>query len=181
MVKLSHQWIFVLCFLMLGNLLSAQILHARSVKISISGTSTLHEWDMLSTEASFVGTLDKGKIKNIQFTVPVETLVSGKNVMDENMKEAMESEQYPNIVFKSSTIETLYGNAEVRGQLTIKDVTKTITIPMSVQKDGEGFSIQGFTQINMRDYGVEPPKFMLGAVKTGEIVSIKFSLSLVKE
>ena len=83
-------------------------------------------------------------------------------------------------MFEAETIETLNGNAEVKGKMTINDVTKEITVPMTVTRDNGELGLQGFTQIQMTDYNVEPPKFMMGAVKTGEVVSVKFVVSVVE-
>lgn len=159
---------------------TAQELKENSVKITLSGTSTIHEWDMLSTEGTFKGRIDKNRMRDIVFTVPVKSLVSGKSAMDRNTYAALNADKFENIVFEAEKIETLNGNAEVKGKMTINDVTKEITVPMTVTRDNGELGLQGFTQIQMTDYNVEPPKFMMGAVKTGEVVSVKFVVSVVE-
>lgn len=159
---------------------TAQELKENSVKITLSGTSTIHEWDMLSTEGTFKGRIDKNRMRDIVFTVPVKSLVSGKSAMDRNTYAALNADKFENIVFEAEMIETLNGNAEVKGKMTINDVTKEITVPMTVTRDNGELGLQGFTQIQMTDYNVEPPKFMMGAVKTGEVVSVKFVVSVVE-
>ena len=159
---------------------TAQELKENSVKITLSGTSTIHEWDMLSTEGTFKGRIDKNRMRDIVFTVPVKSLVSGKSAMDRNTYAALNADKFENILFEAETIETLNGNAEVKGKMTINDVTKEITVPMTVTRDNGELGLQGFTQIQMTDYNVEPPKFMMGAVKTGEVVSVKFVVSVVE-
>lgn len=159
---------------------TAQELKENSVKITLSGTSTIHEWDMLSTEGTFKGRIDKNRMRDIVFTVPVKSLVSGKSAMDRNTYAALNADKFENIVFEAETIETLNGNAEVKGKMTINDVSREITVPMTVTRDNGELGLQGFTQIQMTDYNVEPPKFMMGAVKTGEVVSVKFVVSVVE-
>lgn len=172
--------VFFLGFFMMSGMVMAQKLKENSVKITLSGTSTIHEWDMLSTEGAFSGKLEKNGINDVAFVVPVKSLVSGKSAMDRNTYQAMNAEKYPNIVFTSDRIETLSGNAEVKGKLIINNVMQEVLIPMTVTKEEGGYILQGFTQINMRSFKVEPPLFMMGAVKTGEVVSVKFIISVVE-
>lgn len=156
----------------------AQQLIENSVKITLSGTSTIHEWDMMSTEGSFSGKLAKNAITNVSFVVPVKSLVSGKSAMDRNTYNAMNADKYENIVFAADMIETLNGNAEVKGKMIINNVAKEMIVPMTVTRDADDYILQGFTQIRMTDFNVEPPKFMMGSVKTGEVVSVKFIVSI---
>lgn len=170
---------FVAMFLLSG-VAFGQKMKENSIKITLSGTSTIHEWDMLSTEGNFTGKIDKGSIQDVSFVVPIKSLVSGKSAMDRNTYEAMNADKYPYIEFFSGAIETLSGNAEVKGKLVINGVAKPVIVPMTVTKEEGGLILQGFTQINMRDFNVEPPLFMMGAVKTGEVVSVKFIISIIE-
>ncbi|MDO5656686.1 MAG: YceI family protein [Flavobacteriaceae bacterium] len=176
----SISFLICLVILLIAPRLEAQKLTENSVKITISGTSTIHEWDMMSTEGSFTGNLQNAKIQDILFVVPVESLVSGKSAMDRNTYVAMNADKYPNIIFQASEIETLNGNTEVKGEITINNITRKVVIPMSVSRDEGDFIIQGFTQFQMHDFNIVPPQFMLGAVKTGEVVSVKFIVSLTR-
>lgn len=182
MKTLIKKSVVLLClgFFMISSVVVAQKLTESSVKITLSGTSTIHEWDMLSTEGAFSGKAEKDKIRDISFVVPIQSLVSGKSAMDRNTYQAMHAEKYPNIVFTSERVETLSGNAEVKGKLIINNVIKEVIVPMTVTKEEGGYVLQGFTQINMREFKVEPPLFMMGAVKTGEVVSVKFIVSVIE-
>jgi hypothetical protein len=42
----------------------------------------------------------------------------------------------------------------------------------------KSISYNGAYKIKMTDYNVEPPTIMLGAIKTGEFVTVKFDLLL---
>lgn len=173
--------ILCLSVFMISGIALGQSLQENSVKITLSGTSTIHEWDMLSTEGGFSGKLLKNEISDISFVIPVKSLVSGKSAMDRNTYEAMNANENPNIVFISQGTGTLTGNAEVKGKLIINNVSKEVVVPMTITKEDGGFILQGFTQVNMKDYKVEPPLFMMGAVKTGEVVSIKFIVSVIEK
>lgn len=173
--------LFLFTFICFGLCLQAQKLEASSVKITINGTSTIHEWDMMSTEGKFSGFINGNKVENIAFIIPVKSLVSGKSAMDRNTYNALKAEKYPNFVFTADEINVLRGNAEVKGKLTITNVSKEITLPMNVSQEDGAIILQGFMQLDMKDYNIEPPKFMMGSVKTGDVISIKFIVSLKKE
>ena len=72
-----------------------------------------------------------------------------------------DSEKYPNMTFRSTGITRVgEGRYQVKGQLTIKDVTREITLDVSDEGRGKdpwgnmhwGFSAQ--TTINRKDYGL---------------------------
>jgi polyisoprenoid-binding protein YceI len=63
------------------------------------------------------------------------------------------------------------------GSLSIAGVTKQVTMDVHciVNKDAT-ISCTGAEQLKMSDYGVKPPTFMLGAMKTGDNVSLNFNI-----
>src|SRR3954469_20662329 len=100
----------------------------------------------------------------------------------------LDAENYPEITFASTAINHLGGNEfEVTGDLTIKDVTKSITFPLEYQgaardpfgNDRIGF--EGSVVVNRKDWGIsynaalEP-----GGVLVSERVALEFEISAVK-
>ncbi|EPR65511.1 hypothetical protein [Cyclobacterium qasimii] len=77
---------------------------ASDPEMKVSGTSTLHDWDMISTEANGTASLriSAGKVTAIQsfkITMPVKSLKSGKGPMDKNAYNALKEEDHPEITF----------------------------------------------------------------------------------
>lgn len=58
------------------GLLSAQTVTAKSSKVVVNGTSSLHDWNMTATAATFSGTESGNALTNVKFTMGAKTLKS---------------------------------------------------------------------------------------------------------
>ena len=66
-----------------------------------------------------------------------------------------------------------------KGKLSISGVTKDVVITATGNlKADKSISYTGAFKLKMTDYNVEPPGIMQGAVKSDEIVTVKFELLL---
>jgi polyisoprenoid-binding protein YceI len=64
------------------------------------------------------------------------------------------------------------------GKLTVAGVTKDIDLVAKAKVNADkSINVKGSKKINMRDWDIDPPSFMMGAVKTGEEVTISFDLT----
>ena len=158
--------------------------------IKLSGTSSLHNWDMhskvFSGEALFI--FDPANrdvltsIPSLTFTIAVAQLKSDEKKLDKNAYKALKAETFKNIVYKlkSVMIQKGVGNVymlKTTGNLSIAGVTKEVSMDVRcvVNKDAT-ISCTGTEQLKMSDYGVKPPTFMLGAMKTGDNISLDFNI-----
>ena len=172
-IKLS----FLFLALLFTTTLNAQKIISNDVDVIITGTSTLHDWEMISDNGKLTAKVGNSSIKDVVFTFPVRSLKSGKAAMDENAFNALNAQTHKNIVFKALTIDTLSGNSNVNGSITINGVTKAITVPVKVYDTDKGFIITGYIMMKMTDYKVEPPVYMYGTIKTGDEIRIQFSIA----
>lgn len=171
--------------------LTAQVkYHTSYSKISIAGTSTLHNWDMISEKAnceiSFA--FDGANITNLSsllFTVKGESLKSDHKGLDKNAYKALNTDKYPDITFASNfaNIRSNGANSYVisaKGKLTISGVSKEVWLAGVSTVNPSDMSIQttGSMKIKMTEYEVEPPTFMFGAMKTGDEITVKFNVTL---
>lgn len=166
----------VLGSMLLPQLSNAQKLIQKSTNVKINGTSTLHNWDMSSSQSTFSGNVNGNTITDVKFVMKAETLKSKENAMDKNAYKALQTSKYPDLIFVSSSIPTS-GTESITGNLTISNVTKTVKIPVTVTKNGTSYTIKGNTKIKMSTFGIKPPSFMMGTIKTGDDLSIDFSIS----
>jgi polyisoprenoid-binding protein YceI len=158
--------------------------------IKVEGTSTMHDWSMLSSSLTGDAQLEvaAGKlndVKKLQLSLPAETLKSGKNAMDKNAYEALKIKQNPNIQFKLGSVNQIEqkgneGTMTVSGLLTIAGVSKQekIEVKYTIDKDGN-LKCLGKKEIKMSTYGVTPPSFMFGSVTTGDAITISFDIQLM--
>jgi polyisoprenoid-binding protein YceI len=158
--------------------------------IKLSGTSTMHKWDMnsktFSGEAQFVfdplNTSLLSAIPSLTFSIAVVNLRSDDKSLDKNAYKALKAQHFKYIVYKlkSATVHKGSGNSymlKTRGDLSIAGVTKEISMDVRcvINKD-ETISCTGTEKLKMTDYGVKPPTFMLGAMKTGDNISLDFTI-----
>lgn len=71
------------------------------------------------------------------------------------------------------------GRVEVRGTVALHGVTKEVTFPLEVRRDGpSGLRLSGNLRIRQRDFGIEPES-VHGVVKVSNDVDLHFSLTAV--
>lgn len=157
-------------------------------KLVVDGTSNVHDWTIeakaMSGKASVA--LESGDlkvIKSLDFSVEVEQLKSGKSGMDKNTFKALKSTSHKNISFKLvkvvkiTTISDNNYTVETQGDLTIAGVTKRINQSFTVKLIGKKMVFTGKQKIDMTLYGIEPPKALMGTIKTGKDVTVDFKVT----
>ncbi len=160
-------------------------LNAADSKVTLYGTSNIHDWEMIaetmSGTAVFVIADDKlATIEKLKFVASAEGLKSGKKAMDNNTYKALNTDKHKDITYiltSCTDLKTLGTNSyeiATKGKLTIAGVTKEIPITFHAKVDGKKVTLSGETNLTMTTYNVEPPKALMGTIKTGDALTIKF-------
>lgn len=156
--------------------------------ISISGTSTLHPWTMTSNKVVVKANIEFGadtylqSIKDLQFSAESTSLQSGNAAMDKNAHSALDTEVHKKIIFSLISARINKNKILCTGTLSISGVSKSITLETTYKKiDSQNLLCTGKKEIRMSDYGVEPPSFMFGTVKTGDEIVVSFNIQLSSE
>jgi len=186
-----------ICIMGFSSLLKAQttykINESIDLDMKLSGTSTLHKWTMnartFNGEAQFGFKADHQLIslKGLTFSLAVLDLKSGEKGLDKNAYKALKNNEYKDITYKliSATISPEKDNKyliRARGNLTIAGVTKEVSMEVHcVVNDEATITCTGSEKLNMTDYAVKPPSFMLGAMKTGDAITLDFILVYKKQ
>ena len=179
----------LLLFLTLGW--SAMAQNAQSIKdvtMSVNGTSSLHDWTSAVTDVSGTASLEvaDGKLTDIQslsLKIKVEGIESTKGrIMDGKTYKALESDDHPYITFKLASAKITPKGDKIQvvatGPLTIAGSTKTVNIAATGAYKGNNIHFSGSKALKMTDFGIDPPTAMLGTLKTGDDITIDFSLVL---
>ena len=89
-------------------------------------------------------------------SVDVNTISTGVDERDSHLKkeEFFNAEKYPTISFVSTGITKGQDGYSVTGKLTIKDVTKIISFPFTVDNQDNGMVFTGNFTINRKDFNV---------------------------
>jgi hypothetical protein len=188
-MKTSFKTIALLLFILLTGYVSmAQVQYQQKndFNLTVSGTSTLHDWEMKTSKIACNATFtfyedgDLGGLTLLNFTMPAESLKSDHKGMDDNAYRALKTSKNPTITFNltTATVSSEGKTIKCTGKLTIAGVTKDIELLAAAKVNADkSINIKGSKKLNMRDYNIDPPSFMMGAVKTGENVTIDFNLT----
>lgn len=141
-----------------------------------------------NVEASSEG--DDFSNPHITFTAKTASVNTGNEQRDGHLKspEFFDAEKFHNLSFKATKFEKVDSeNYRLNGDLTIKDVTKNISLNAEfggIQKDPWGNIKAGFTvtgKINRKDFGLNwNAALETGGVMVSEDVRINSEIQLVK-
>lgn len=172
-LKQTINRVIVLFSILAMGVLSAQTVTAKSTKVVVNGTSSMHDWDMTANAGSFNGTVSGNALTNVKFVMAAKSLVSSKgSMMNNKAYKALKADGNPNIIFTAATLPV--GKTNVAGKLTIAGVTKNISLPVNVAKNGNSYVITGSESLKMSDYGMETPGFL--GVHTGDAVTVTVTI-----
>ncbi|WP_415328912.1 YceI family protein [Chryseobacterium sp. MMS23-Vi53] len=142
-------------------------------------------FDKFDGKAAIKGnTIENG---DLNVTVDVNTINTGVEMRDKHLKSAdfFESEKYPNMSFESTSIKKDKNNSYIlKGKLTIKDVTKEITVPLifgGITKNQQGKEVMGIQttfKVNRLDYNIKYDPTGAGVAKD---VDVNLYFELIKQ
>ncbi len=192
-ISLKKQSILLGLFLVIFAGAFAQVKYsAKAISLVVSGTSTLHDWDMKSADGSFEGTFTFSAanaitaVTGISFTTNSTALKSGHGAMDKNAYKALKTDKVTAITFQAATATVSVVDAsnylvKAVGKLTIAGSTQNAEISATCKVNPDkSLSVMGSKKLSMKEFGMEPPTFMMGTIKTGNDVTLKFDLKLNK-
>jgi polyisoprenoid-binding protein YceI len=162
--------------------------------IKVLGTSNVHDWTMEAqnptAEALFstlAGDEDIPKsLNSLSFSVGAKSLKSDRTSMDNRTYKTIKADTYPKITFKlvSSVITPVRKNVfliKATGTLTIAGTSKTILMQVNGSMNGDNsITCSGQQKIKLTDFNIQPPSFMMGAMKVGDDLTIQYGLTFKK-
>ena len=173
--------------------LTNNAIKAGDVDIKVLGTSNLHNWTMeakgISCSAKFnflPGHDQPASLTALTLSVPVQDLKSGESGMDSRAYTALKAKQFNTIVFELTSATLKSGQKDQfqvksMGNLSIAGISKPVAMDAACLIDADGaITCSGSAKLKMTDYQIKPPTFMLGALKTGNDLTIDFKLVVKK-
>lgn len=163
------------------------------VRITIAGTSTVHDYTAASAVARVtrveLGEATPGAtfwddvrktagLKAFEITIPAETLKSGKDGLDKNMYRALKTREHADITFRLTRLDGTTGALKAIGTLRIAGVEREVTLPLKTVKKGTHLAVAGALDLLMTDYGVQPPTAMMGMVRADPKITVTFDVLL---
>lgn len=191
---------------MAGQVDNIDFLHYKSVphksSLEINGTSTLHDWSAGTDEVhGSIELIDDTEIGacpedksfplvaaedvNLVFSIPIESLKSDSQGLDEEMRKAIDYAQHPVITFHFNSAAQItppdsYDCAfRVKGALQVNGVKRPMDFVVKVKHPcAEFLLIETEAKVKMTDFKITPPTFMGGLLTSGDEVKIKLSWAL---
>jgi polyisoprenoid-binding protein YceI len=126
------------------------------------------------------------KVTAGEITVDLRTVTSDQSRRDDYFTaNIMETTQYPNAVFTLTQPVDLGAEfasgapvtVDATGTLTVKDVTRKVTFPLTALRDGDTIDVSGSVPVTFTDFGIEPPNFG-NVVRVDPTGQIEFLLTL---
>lgn len=163
----------------------------QDVYIKVLGTSNVHDWIMMSTvmesKGEFTGNGETiTAVRAFSFQLAVKSLKSEHASMDSRMYKSVNESKYPNISYKLTSATVTPGQKgkyliASKGELTIAGTTQPISMEVTASPNFDNsITIKGFKKIQLTDYGIKPPSFMLGTMKVYNDLTIEFNLTYKK-
>jgi len=166
-------------------------------KLNLAGSSNVHDWSCKSSAFFAKVEVDTGfvthpftqlakPISTVSVTIPVKTLKCGHTKMDNNMYEALNEKQYPDIRYTlisytvdHATVSVDTFTANTVGDLTVAGKTIKVEIPIKTTRLLGGTARgEGTVNLKMTDFGIKPPVALLGTLRTKDAISISFDVLL---
>lgn len=164
----------------------------KSVKATVQGTSSLHEWESNITKIEGKGTFQLEdevvtSVKDAEIKITVKGIISEKgDKMDKKTYETFNSDKYPYITysFNNAAVKTNDSQAvqmDTNGTLSMAGVSKSVPISAVGKKLPNGdLHLTVSKKLKMTDFGMEPPVMLLGTIKVGDEVTVNFDFILSK-
>lgn len=166
---------FLAFFLIIAAAVSAQPFTSSS-RMWVDGTSTVHDWTVTVERVEGRVHARGAVVDSVRFSVPVRSMKSGKSGMDDKVYEALKASRHPQISVITGNVDLSSGSGVVQAAVTIAGRTKTL--PVTVQRSVAAgvATYTGQVTFNMTEFNVSPPTAMLGAIKAGDRVTLRFDL-----
>ena len=161
--------------------------NSQKSSLTVEGTSSLHDWEIdcekVGGEATLV--VSDGVVKNIstlKFSVEVEKMESGKSLMNSKTYDALKKDTYPTIQFELVKVVSItpakagVSSISAEGKLTIAGKTKTVVLDVSADVSEDVIAFSGEYKLDMTSFDVTPPTALMGTIKTGKDVVVKYHI-----
>ena len=165
-------------------------------RLTIAGTSNIHDYTASTTAIQVtrvqLGNLPAGSdllehalkpggVEAFEVTIPAKSLASKKDGLDKNMHSALKATEHPDIAFKLLRFENRPAPAtglRAIGVLRVAGVDRQVAIDIISERKDATLLVKGTLALLMTDFGIAPPKAMMGMLKTDPKVTITFEVAV---
>jgi polyisoprenoid-binding protein YceI len=174
-VKTSH----LLLALTASAALTGSTLVAGPLKLKVDPAASSVTFDVRVNvgAGSFTGTVENWTLELVMpengdlperavFAAEVTALKTGKDKRDQHLREWLESASNPTVRYEMKAIRRTEAGVEAEGELTIHGKTQPLTMPVSLEREGEKLTVKGEVTIDTR-------KFDLEIIRLAGVITVK--------
>jgi len=164
-------------------------------RVSLAGTSNIHDYTASTTGVRIVRLelaegvrgpnfwdeiVKPGAIESFEVAIAARSLSSPREGLDKNMYKALKVTEFPDITFRLIRCDGGADPAALRatGMLKVAGVEREVAFDLKTSRRDMSFTVNGTLTLLMTDYGIAPPKAMLGMLKTDPKVTVTFETVL---
>ncbi len=130
------------------------VLSEKGHSIDFKSKDPSGSFDEINGEIDF----DENNLSTSKFNlkIDVNSINTGNGMMNKKSQteEWFSAKKYPQIKFKSTKVEKKESELSITGDLTIRGITKTYTIPATFSKDGNKITFKGKFNVNRIEFKV---------------------------
>ncbi len=159
-------------------------------QLSIDGTSSLHDWtcEVGTVQGTLVSTTeDATAIEQVELVIPIDAIGCKNDTMDRKMRDALKADDHPMITYTFARHDPATTSADgtfslaTTGTLRIAGAEKTVQVTVNGEQLPDGaVRFRGTVPLIMTEFGVTPPKALMGTLKTGDAVTIRFDVKMAR-
>lgn len=160
--------LLILTILFFSISVMAQKYFTRSGKVSFFSSTPIENIEAFNNEVGAAIELSKG---DVVFQVPIKSFKFEKQLMLEHFNaEYMESNKFPKATFKGKIDPKDLGSkaksfkTQVTGTLTIHGVSKEVTIPGTIAKNGDEITLNTVFSVTTAAYNIRIPSVVKGKI-----------------
>lgn len=160
-----------------------QLMITDASRMWIDGTSTIHDWTCSVGEVDGSITLDaaRGEVSKAVVTVPSASIDCDNGTMNKKMSKALDIRSHPAIRYTLTNADVAKDGNKLRvealGTLELAGAKKDVAASLVGEPGADGsFRFTGTLPVKMSDFGIAPPTAMLGTLKSGNDVTVRFEV-----
>ena len=159
---------------------------AKESSVSITGSSNVNNFVFSSKEYIGNDTLvvyQKAKGERFFFEkgllqLPVKNFKNGNPMLNRDFKKTLKASKYPNILMNFRSVTGLQHNSEAEVDISLAGKTRTVCIKLVNVTKNNIMYIKGKERLKFSDFGLKPPKKVLGFIDVKNELDVEFSIVL---
>lgn len=157
---------------------------SRDSPVTIDAVSTMHPVHATSTQLTGTieveldgsGAVDLASPHAAHLVLPVESLSSGHGVQDREMRRRLDTKRHPTItVDVAEATPADGGRLRASARVTVRGQTEALDGEVSLSVDGDRLVVEGEKRVDMRTFGIDPPRLLILKVEPEVTVRVRIT------